>query len=86
MRLLNTSSLKFQEFFDEQRPDYAILSHRWTSDETTYKDFSKGRGQETAGYLKIVAFCEFAKARGHAWIWADTCMRPPLLLPASALR
>lgn len=73
MQLLNTDTLQFEEFFDEQCPEYAILSHRWTSDETTFKDFSKGRRQDSEGHRKIVAFCEFAKARGHEWVWVDTC-------------
>ena len=78
MRLLNTTSLQFQEFFDEQRPKYAILSHRWGSDETSFKDFSKGRKQDSEGHQKILSFCEFAKARGHEWVWADTCKIEPL--------
>lgn len=74
-RLLNTATLAFSEFFDEQVPDYAILSRRWSSscDETTFKDFSKGRITESVGFRKVLAFCEFTRLRGHKWGWIDTC-------------
>ncbi|KAI9689320.1 MAG: hypothetical protein M1822_009970 [Bathelium mastoideum] len=39
MRLINTISLTFREFFDSQRPPYAILSHTWEDQEVSYLDF-----------------------------------------------
>lgn len=38
MRLINTATGRFQEFFDSQRPTYAILSHTWGNEELSYLD------------------------------------------------
>ncbi|KAK5175873.1 uncharacterized protein LTR77_001013 [Saxophila tyrrhenica] len=63
MRLLNVHTLQFKEFFDHQVPPYGILSHRWSDDEITFKDFRKGRRKEAAGYKKVLDFCAFVKKR-----------------------
>ena len=77
MRLLNVHTLNFQEFFDKDIPPYCILSHRWGEQETSYKDFSKGRNPESSGYRKVIDFCDFAKSRQKVtsfdWVWIDTC-------------
>ncbi|KAF7194855.1 Vegetative incompatibility protein HET-E-1, partial [Pseudocercospora fuligena] len=60
MRLINVHSLKFKEFLTDdgsQRPNYAILSHRWGDGESTYKDWLKGRNLDSPGHQKIVRFC-----------------------------
>ena len=54
MRLINIDTLGFEEFFDDDTPPYAILSHWWTDDEITYKDYVKGRRQDSQGYLKVL--------------------------------
>lgn len=38
MRLINTSTGRLEEFFDSQRPPYAILSHTWGNEELSYLD------------------------------------------------
>lgn len=38
MRLINTSTGRLEEFFDSQRPPYAILSHTWGQEELSYFD------------------------------------------------
>ena len=75
MRLLHAKDLVFDEFFDDNCPDYAILSHRWFSqkEELTYRDFLDGKKRETKGYAKITATCEKALAHKYEWIWVDTC-------------
>ena len=73
MRLLNTKSLQFEEFFDDQIPKYAILSHRWGDDEVTFQEFRKGKKQEGQGYTKIRRCCALAWNRGFTWVWIDTC-------------
>lgn len=89
MRLLHTTELRFQEFFDDQVPEYAILSHRWGEEEVSYQDFLANRGNDGAGYAKIRAFCNVAAtdsesyqrkslrgSRGPCpfkWVWIDTC-------------
>lgn len=39
MRLINTSTLAFREFYDSRHPKYAILSHTWEDQEVSYLDF-----------------------------------------------
>ncbi|KAK3640131.1 hypothetical protein LTR56_005543 [Elasticomyces elasticus] len=75
MRLINTDTLKLHDFIDaDSAPEYAILSHRWSDEEVSYKEWRKGRCTESSkGYVKIVDACAFAQARGQAWLWVDTC-------------
>ena len=42
MRLINTTTLEFQDTFSEA-PHYAILSHRWSRDEATLINFGEFR-------------------------------------------
>lgn len=88
MRLINIHSLEIKDFLDlTQVPPYAILSHRWTDDEITYKDFAKGRRKSSAGFRKIEQFCHWVKKEQPKvqgwleqagppqrvqWIWVDT--------------
>ncbi|KAK1655484.1 heterokaryon incompatibility protein-domain-containing protein [Colletotrichum phormii] len=37
MRLINVDSLQLEEFFDDDMPEYAILSHTWERDEVTFQ-------------------------------------------------
>ena len=73
MRLLNTRTLQFQEFFDSQIPKYAILSHRWGNEEVTFQEFRKGKKQHHEGYVKIEQCSVLAGSRGFQWVWIDTC-------------
>ncbi|KAI4112462.1 MAG: hypothetical protein LQ338_008310, partial [Usnochroma carphineum] len=73
MRLLNTKTLDFREFFDSGIPKYAILSHRWGSDEATFQDFEKGVQQSRKGYAKIRQCCKLASRHAYHWAWVDTC-------------
>ena len=89
MRLINVHTLKFGDFYDEQVPPYAILSHRWGAQEISYKDFQKGRNKDWLGYRKVLKFCGIVRERwsdvipaldrlspnltGIDWAWVDTC-------------
>ncbi|KAI4157801.1 MAG: hypothetical protein LQ342_007996 [Letrouitia transgressa] len=73
MRLLNAKTMEFQEFFDSDIPKYAILSHRWGSDEVTFKDFKKGLQREREGFTKVKFCCKQASHDNYDWVWADTC-------------
>ena len=75
MRLLNTATLSFKDFFDSNIPQYAILSHRWGEQEVSYKELRKGIGAGAGGQglTKIKECCDLARARGHEWVWIDTC-------------
>jgi len=73
MRLLHTQTLDFQEFYDNSRPPYVILSHRWDSIEVSFQDFKSANNKDGAEYEKILGCCSFADKRGFAWVWIDTC-------------
>jgi hypothetical protein len=64
MRLINTTTIQLQEFFDDQIPLYAILSHRWEGAEVTFQDLSAGKGMEMKGYAKILGCCAQARDDG----------------------
>lgn len=50
MRLLHTKELRFEEFFDNSLPPYAILSHRWLQgEEVSYQEFLYLNRQVWAG-------------------------------------
>ena len=80
MRLLNTTTLEFKSFFEDV-PKYAILSHRWLSEEdggeTTYRQFGELRlrpeAQWPASLKKVKMFCDIAQKQGIMWGWSDTC-------------
>ncbi|KAF4931234.1 Vegetative incompatibility protein HET-E-1 [Colletotrichum viniferum] len=38
MRLINVNTLELEEFFDENIPEYAILSHTWGREEVSFQD------------------------------------------------
>ena len=79
MRLLNTESLEFKEFYEADIPGYAILSHRWQEDEVSYKEYAKALrshrngDKPKLGMKKVISFCSFAAADGFGWGWIDTC-------------
>ena len=61
MRLLkiqDDGQFSLVEFSGDDIPPYAILSHTWGADseEVTFKDIVKGRGNSNTGYEKI-QFC-----------------------------
>ena len=73
MRLINTITLELHEFFESRIPKYAILSHTWEDEEVTFKDVTKKRNLEAAGWKKIRKCCEFAQERKMDYVWIDTC-------------
>ncbi|KAJ9151129.1 HET-domain-containing protein [Pleurostoma richardsiae] len=74
MRLINTTTLQFEEFIGTQIPEYAILSHTWEEEEVSFKDY-EGPGDIThkKGYAKIQGTCRMAKQEGIQYAWVDTC-------------
>ncbi len=72
MRLLNTSSLKLYQFYDADIPDYAILSHTWTTQEVSLQMLEDPNSKRLAGYTKIKSFCELALSEGWKYAWVDT--------------
>ena len=82
MRLLHSTDWRLQEFFDSTTPPYAILSHRWGSDEVSYQELQLAiKQQKVPGALKLPGngFCKIDASRRWAakdnlqWVWIDTC-------------
>jgi len=73
MRLLNTKTCTLREFFGENIPPYAILSHRWEEEEVTFQDLNEGRKRILKGYSKILGLCIQAEKDSLNWAWIDTC-------------
>lgn len=78
MRLLkrrNDGEFSLTEFYNDDIPPYAILSHTWGVDgeEVTFKDLTENTGKDKAGYSKI-RFCgKQAASDGLQYFWVDTC-------------
>jgi hypothetical protein len=73
MRLLNTTTLKLHEFTGKAVPKYAILSHRWEAQESSFQDARDRVNLDSTGWKKIQGFCAFAKKWDWEYAWADTC-------------
>ncbi|KAI0898978.1 HET-domain-containing protein [Annulohypoxylon nitens] len=75
MRLINTTSLDFEEFYGDAIPSYAILSHTWVEgEEISYREFIEPSSftAKKPGYHKIQDACRIARQDGIDWIWIDT--------------
>lgn len=74
MHLINVKTLKLEEFVEGSIPPYAILSHRWSDGELTFKEIFKDRpDRNKKGYLKLVKACEAAATYAVDYLWIDTC-------------
>lgn len=81
MRLLNTESLELSRpYVPGKVPDYAILSHRWSTEEVTFADISstpilhpQSQTRTKKGFAQIQGVCKLALNDGYTWIWIDSC-------------
>lgn len=73
MRLLHTNKLEFEEFYDSQIPEYAVLSHRWIGREVSFQEFHEDEIQRSPRFEKIKDCCSLARERNYEWVWIDTC-------------
>jgi hypothetical protein len=75
MRLINVRTLALEEFFGDQIPPYAILSHTWgpNHEEVQFKDIESGCANRKPGYRKIEYLCKQAAKDILYWAWCDTC-------------
>lgn len=75
MRLLNSSSLKMDEFLGAEIPPYAILSHCWGKEEVSYQEMKINLPtlRLKAGYKKIKGCAQIVKKSNIEWFWVDTC-------------
>jgi hypothetical protein len=87
MHLLDTFMFTLHEFQGSAIPDYAILSHRWDSEEVSFRDLQSGKGGDMAGFKKIKGCCAQAASEGwqyvvgsygtrnivviESWFWSD---------------
>ncbi|KAL7914208.1 heterokaryon incompatibility domain-containing protein [Trichoderma velutinum] len=73
MRLINTKTLRLQQFHGKP-PPYAILSHTWGQEEVSFQDFhSPDVREKLAGFSKIRSTCKKAYSHGLDYAWVDTC-------------
>jgi hypothetical protein len=75
MRLINTTTLRLEEFTENVVPSYAILSHTWGDTEVTFQDIDLLKNYETSGLRarKIRYCCKQARGDGLSHAWVDTC-------------
>src|ERR1700761_543940 len=76
MRLLHfndTGRLALKDFGGRRIPPYAILSHRWSSDEVLFEDLERNSYESKTGFRKV-EFCATKAAQdGLQYFWIDTC-------------
>ena len=60
---------------DQTTPEYAILSHRWSDGEVSFKEIQDPTRdvEEKQGYKKVEQFCNKAKENKIRYAWVDTC-------------
>ncbi|KAL9618563.1 MAG: hypothetical protein Q9160_006747 [Pyrenula sp. 1 TL-2023] len=75
MRLINTSTLELEQYYERNVPKYAILSHTWGNEELSLQDMQQinPHVENLAGFKKVKACCQLALAEGYRYIWIDTC-------------
>jgi hypothetical protein len=72
MWLINTTTLNLEHFVAKP-PPYAILSHRWGAEETSFQEWRDGNRDETkSGVRKLRDACAIARCDSFAYLWADT--------------
>jgi len=60
---------------EDERPPYAILSHRWRDEEVLFPDMTGDHdvARKKKGYLKLEACCKVALQHDLLYVWCDTC-------------
>ncbi|KAI1497211.1 HET-domain-containing protein [Biscogniauxia marginata] len=73
MRLINAQTLELEEYFGDQIPQYAILSHTWGSEELSFQEWQGLRApSHKSGYSKIKSACQQALKNDLKYLWCDT--------------
>ncbi|KAK1997389.1 heterokaryon incompatibility protein [Colletotrichum falcatum] len=74
MRLINTNTLSLDEFYGDDVPRYAIVSHTWSAGEVTFQDWrDPAVAREKKGFQKIELARAQALRDGLDYLWIDTC-------------
>ncbi|KAM0426290.1 hypothetical protein ACHAPT_008330 [Fusarium lateritium] len=71
MRLLNAKTFQLEQFYDQDIPLYAILSHTWTGDEVTFQEFPT-LSRDDPRLAKTVRCCSQALLDSLTYVWVDT--------------
>ncbi|KAI0878146.1 HET-domain-containing protein [Hypoxylon argillaceum] len=73
MRLINVNSMLLEEFYGDDIPRYAILSHTWGHEEVSYQDWQNPQvALSKAGFDKIEGACKKAQSHSLDYLWVDT--------------
>ncbi|KAF4875144.1 Vegetative incompatibility protein HET-E-1 [Colletotrichum siamense] len=73
MRLINVDTLALEEFFGNDVPRYAILSHTWGPDEVSFQDWkTMAVARERTGFQKIELARRHAFSQDIGYLWIDT--------------
>ncbi|KAK4646760.1 hypothetical protein QC761_0046080 [Podospora bellae-mahoneyi] len=72
MRLLNTTTLRLEQFLNIM-PQYAILSHTWGEQEVTFNDISSSARTSLKAWQKVKNYCKLARSQGWQYVGIDTC-------------
>ena len=73
MRLINTSTMKMEEFVSSANHVYAVLSHTWGEEEVSFRQYLTPEARLMAGYRKIEHSCALALRSRLPYLWIDTC-------------
>lgn len=73
MRLINTYDARITDYTSRRTPAYAILSHRWTSEEVSFDRLQSGISMKAMRSGKLRGFMQQAKRDGLKFGWLDTC-------------
>ncbi|KAL0930604.1 het domain-containing protein [Colletotrichum truncatum] len=79
MKLINVRTLAIEAFnAGDEVPRYAILSHTWGNDETSFQEWTANLNNpspefvEKGGYLKIINACSKTRDDRVPYLWVDT--------------
>ncbi|KAF5506510.1 hypothetical protein CGCS363_v005204 [Colletotrichum siamense] len=84
MRLIDVKTLELKEFFDDNVPRYAILSHTWGQEEPSYLELINGGKKKQPPYVVGRGSRRSSKAR--VWRKKSDCGICGLILAASTSR
>lgn len=70
---MNARSYRLEYFQGSDIPQYAILSHKWGSEEVSHRDVLKRKGERKEGWRKIKLCCLQALRDSLDYVWVDTC-------------
>ena len=75
LQVRDAETFSLVERFDDEVPEYAILSHTWghSDDEATYQDLQNNTARGKKGYDKLTFCGSQAMKDGLQYFWIDTC-------------